>query len=68
MEKVYLKGGKFDGEPGNVRGSDIVHYFAPGHLRYKDSGERNQAGRRIFVYEPREIDENIEHGVKVDQG
>jgi hypothetical protein len=68
MEKVYLKGGPFGGEVCAVEESVVIAQFSPGHVRYVDRGETNRAGQRIFVCEPREIDENIEHGVKVDQG
>lgn len=55
MEKVYLKGGPFNGEEREATGDELIAQFPPGHARYKDSGEINQAGQRIFVYEPREV-------------
>jgi hypothetical protein len=65
METVYLQGGEFNGEDRELNETDVVYDFAPGHVHYKDSSERNQAGQHIFVYEPRDRDVDVSLEVKV---
>jgi hypothetical protein len=67
MEKVYVKDGPFKGEERGVEENVRFAQFPPGHVRCKDSGDTNQAGQRIFVYEPRVKKVGLTDTIEVDE-
>jgi hypothetical protein len=61
--KIIFKGGRFDGREDRTAETDA--FLTRDGFRYGDGGETDHAGRRIFVYEPRENDQGVEDTILV---